>query len=173
MLLKFGGHVRDCRRRRDAMGRLMPLSDLVLAVREAFYRKVRGLNTRGSETDLTPLSTGQRLGKPNGGRISERYLAGFVDAEGSIMMARFRSGRYGTVNYRGRMTVANTNKILKAIQEEYGGILTEDPRAKPTWKRAFQLIWVHEGITRVLMTVRPFLVVKAHRQNFSLTSSSM
>ncbi len=151
-LLEFTEHVQKCERRRDELGRLLPLSEDETRVREAFFKRLRGLNRKGvpmsSQGEETPYSD-----RPGGkvGRISVRYLAGFIDGEGSLMITKSRSRKTGYVQYRPRISVSNTNRgILEEICHQYGGSIHEVGRGKPSWKPAYMLVWTEGPIANVL-----------------------
>lgn len=94
--------------------------------------------------------------------MSERYLAGFVDAEGSLMISRSRSRRYDTVNYRARATVSNTQEAVpREIRDTYGGILVEAPRVRAKWKSKFELVWTNGMVEDILARIQQCLRVKA------------
>ncbi len=169
-LLRFSNHIRRCRRERDRAGRLLPFSERELKIREEYYGYLRSLNARGRRFAGSPRPAPKYVASRwKGESIPERYLAGFIDAEGSLMIARSRSRRYGTICYRARITVSNTNRnILKEIQDEYGGILAEDPKAQVGWKNTFQLIWTNGMVGDLLRRVTPFLRVKGRQAEILL-----
>ncbi len=93
--------------------------------------------------------------------ISLRYLAGFVDGEGSITLAR-RKREWGTVEYCSRVSIANTNRrILEGIQQEYGGTLSDYCFRDPRWKPGHALIWTNAAAERLIERLQPELRVKA------------
>src|SRR5207249_4186389 len=82
-LLRFQNHLRACRRRRDQLGRLLPLSPRQREIRESFHRRLKSLNRRGP---TIPLSRGARSLRQVSRKVSTEYLAGFTDAEGSLIL---------------------------------------------------------------------------------------
>lgn len=152
-LMRFHDHVRGSPRRRDSKGHLLPLTPEEREYRAAYHAYVKRLNARGpvSETPSpsepgfadVPPSLEPRV------PISPEYLAGFVDAEGSIMIARYQGA--GQWLYRSRMTLTNTDRaVLAGIQEAYGGNLVDNRRPHPGWKQGFQIVWTGRMIDRVL-----------------------
>lgn len=161
-LLEFTEHLQKCERRRDELGRLLPLSEGETQVREAFFKRLRRLNRKGvprsSQCNETPDT--DRPGR-RGGRISARYLAGFIDGEGSLMITKSRSRKSGFVEYRARLTVTNTDRgILEEICHAYGGTIHELGRAKPSWKPGHMLVWTEGLIVNLLSLVDPHLRLK-------------
>ncbi len=58
------------------------------------------------------------------GKITPQYLAGFMDGEGSIMIARSSARNSNRVHYRARVDVANTDRrVLEEVRDQFGGIL--------------------------------------------------
>ncbi len=77
------------------------------------------------------------------------------------MIARTHVRRYGTVQYRARMSVANTEKrILEEIQKGYGGNMVVEPRKKASWRCLHQLVWTGPMVKEPLTAVGPHLRVK-------------
>jgi len=158
-LTQFVKHCWNSRRRRDQFGRLLPLSMRELEVREAFYRRLKHLNKRGA----TALARRGVAFSPRGGFriVSVKYLAGFIDAEGCLMIAKVNPLDCRNPLYRARLCVGNTNRrILEDTQKAYGGILTNHPAQKVAWKDAYQLVWTDRRVESVLNSVRPFLRIK-------------
>lgn len=111
-LLEFTEHLQKCKRRRDEAGRLLPYSKQEMELRKAFFGRLKRLNRKGAVKPA--LGSDQKpdyakIRREEGG-ISPRYLAGFVDGEGSLMITRSRSRKSGCVQYRARFTVTNTDR---------------------------------------------------------------
>jgi len=121
-LLLFNKHIQAGGRSRDRGGRLLPLSSRELKVREAFYKDLKRLNKRGPAGH----DHHRRMFLPrNQSRISPKYVAGFIDAEGSLMITKATVADCRTPQYHPRISVANTHRgVLAAIQHTYGGIIT-------------------------------------------------
>jgi hypothetical protein len=89
-----------------------------------------------------------------------RYLAGFVDGEGSIGIAKV--GPAGGKGYAIRLQIVNTNlSVLREIRREYGGHIT---RRKPENVTRHRVTW-RLGIggnmlLRLLQRLRPHLIIK-------------
>jgi len=158
-LLEFQEHVRRCRRTRDSGGRLQRLTKGELIFRENFHDRLKRLNERG----VTRGSEGRRRERRLRPKtpLSPRYLAGFIDGEGSLMIARWTSPRYTRVYYKPRISIANTHKeVLQQIQQVYGGILANQPPRKAAWRFAYQLIWTDGIVGPLLSVVKPYLIIK-------------
>src|SRR5437667_6261667 len=158
-LLEFQEHVRRCRRTRDSGGRLQRLTKGELIFRESFHDRLKRLNERG----VTRGSEGRRRERRLRPKtpLSPRYLAGFIDGEGSLMIARWTSPRYTRVYYKPRISIANTHKeVLQQIQQVYGGILANQPPRKAAWRFAYQLIWTDGMVGPLLSVIRPYPVIK-------------
>ena len=95
--------------------------------------------------------------------ISDEYLAGFVDAEGSLMIAKFRATSPGKWYYRARASLDNVDgQVLKEIQGTYGGILFRPRRRKSGWRVVYKLVWTGDRTQRLL---NPILLTFASRGN--------
>jgi len=158
-LLAFQEHVRRCRRTRDSRGRLLPMSKGELSFREGLHKRLKHLNMRGV-IRASEHSMGGRRPRPTR-PPSPKYLAGFIDGEGSLMIAKWKSPRNARVYYKPRISIANTNKeILEQIQQRYGGILANQPPRKAAWRFSYQLIWTDGRVGPLLSVVRPYLRIK-------------
>jgi len=158
-LREFVFHVRGSRRRRDRLGRLLSLSGRELIIRDTFYRRLKLLNKRGSVSVSRGHDNTAR--KSESRTISSEYLAGFIDAEGCLMIARSESRRHRGLQYRARVCVSNTDRvILEDLQRAFGGILVNQPAAKIGWKHAYQLVWSDRMVEQLLLSALPYLQVK-------------
>ncbi len=158
-LLEFQEHIRRYRRTRDSKGRLLPMSKGELSFREEFHRRLKHLNVRG----VTRGSAHSRRERRHGPTLplSPKYLAGFIDGEGSLMIARWKSPQYTRAYYKPRVSISNTNReVLEEVQQIYGGILANQPPRKAAWRFAYQLIWTDGMVGPLLSVIRPFLVIK-------------
>jgi hypothetical protein len=160
VLLRFAGHIRKCRRARDGRGRLLPLSDRELRVRERFHERLRRLNARGSASIVLRGRQGRDRRPRISTVLSPEYLAGFIDGEGSLMISRWADSmnlpRYGS-----RIAVSNTDRlVLEEIQQIFGGLVFNQPRARIGWKDAHALIWTGPRARKLLPIVAPYLRVK-------------
>jgi len=158
-LLSFDRRIRGGRRLRDRSGRLLPLTERELRTREQFYSKLKRLNRRGPvDRPNYPRELQHRLRSG----ISAKYLAGFIDAEGSLMITKARRPDCRTPQYHPRIALANTHRgVLEAIQHTYGGIITDQPARKAEWKDAYQLVWTDRMIESLLSSVAAHLRVKS------------
>jgi len=166
VLHRFHQHLQKCFRRRDRLGHLLPLSARQLEIREGFYRRIKALNRRGS----TGQPERQRGLSPGRGSqtISAKYLAGFIDAEGCLMLAKVRHVGWNP-QYTPRVQVCNTNRaILEDLRRSFGGILARQPRRVPGWKDADQLVWTGRRVKPLLLAVRPFLQIKTRQARLLL-----
>jgi hypothetical protein len=158
-LLAFDERIQSGHRFRDSKGRLLPLPAFELRAREAIYLKLKQLNQRGT------VKRGTSSNRTNGSSrstVSPKYLAGFLDADGSLMITRARQARSRTYQYRPRISVANTKRhVLDRIQGTYGGVLTDQPARDPKWSHGYQLVWTDGSVERLLGAVREHLIVRA------------
>src|SRR5881628_3015542 len=160
-LLAFDQRIRAGRRVRDAAGRLLPLARREIRFRQTVYNRVKRMNRRGSEGQRTILTKAVSLSQPN---VSARYVAGFIDAEGSLMIIRTRAAGCRTPQYHPRVTVTNTHlDVLRAIQYRFGGIIANQPARNAAWKREYQLVWTDGMIESLLRRVEPHLRVKVRQ----------
>jgi len=160
-LLAFDRGIQAGHRLRDKAGRLLPLTPRDVRSRQAFYDRLKRMNRRGPESQRNfPTSTVS----PRRARVSARYVAGFVDAEGSLMIIRTRTADCRTLQYHPRVTVTNTHlDVLRAIQYRFGGIIANQPARNAAWKRGYQLVWTDGMIESLLRRVEPHLRVKVRQ----------
>jgi LAGLIDADG DNA endonuclease family protein len=157
-LIAFDERIQAGRRSRDPKGRLLPLSLAEVGARESVYLRLKQLNRRGA---------GNHRVKPNQNsailsKLSATYLAGFIDAEGSLMITKARVTGPRMYQYRARITVSNTKReVLEAIQHTYGGILSDEPARDPAWSPSYQLIWTDGVVGLLLSSVKEQLRVRA------------
>jgi hypothetical protein len=166
VLHQFVRHLHRCRRRRDRFGRLLPLSARDLEVRRALYRRIKELNRRGA----TAHTRRQKnfVTRSRSRTLSVRYLAGFIDAEGSLGLRKVHHQGWNP-QYAPRVTVCNTNRaILEDLQHSFGGILAHQPRRVPGWKDADQLVWTGRKVKPLLLAVKPFLEIKRRQARILL-----
>ncbi|MFQ6012280.1 MAG: hypothetical protein ACE5LS_01360 [Thermoplasmata archaeon] len=165
-LLEFLEHLGMCRRDRDRKGRLLPLSREEIRIREAYYRRLKHLNLRGQNPRRqVAVEQGDSDSQDQkADRISPEYLAGFIDAEGCLAISRTHARKYGTIQYRPRVTLSNTHgQTLSQIQRDYGGLVYRYPRAKVGWKDSYTLVWTEGLIPIVLSLVSPHLRIKGRQ----------
>jgi LAGLIDADG endonuclease len=155
-LLEFNEHVRACRRIRDPGGRLLRLTERELVVRAAFHDRLRRLNMKGKS-----VCPGASLNSsPSRTNLSSTYLAGFIDAEGCLMIPKSTDAN-GRSHYSARISVGNTDRsVLEEIRAQFGGIMTNHPPQKVGWSYAYQLIWSDGMVESLLKAVMPYLVAK-------------
>jgi len=95
--------------------------------------------------------------------ITVEYLAGFVDGEGYLGIARIRR-RGRSPEYCLRICVYNTNlAILEEIRDTFGGNMSAIEQRRPFWKPSFALIWTNAAAAKIVATLAPFLTVKAEQ----------
>jgi hypothetical protein len=97
-------------------------------------------------------------------KISNKYIAGFVDGEGHIsVVRRIKSGRNG-FNYAPVIMITNTNKkVLELIRENIGGRLIESISITSYTDRdkIFRItINKSELVVDVLNKIIPYLIIK-------------
>ena len=155
-LLEFNEHVNTCRRTRDSAGHLLPLTEEALGVRAVFHARLRRLNMKGKSVRSYPPARSS----PNQTHVSAAYLAGFIDAEGCLMIPK-ATGANGRSHYHARISVGNTDRsVLEEIRAQFGGIMTNHPPGKVGWSYAYQLIWTDGMVESLLNAVMPYLLAK-------------
>ncbi len=155
-LLEFTAHVKACRRIRDSGGHLLPLTESELGVRVAFHDRLRRLNMKGKS--VCPEAT--LHSPPLRAKLSARYLAGFIDAEGCLMIPKSTDAN-GRSHYGARISVGNTNRpVLEEIRSQFGGIMTNHPHEKTGWSYSYQLVWSQGMVESLLKAVMPYLLAK-------------
>jgi len=159
VLLQFQRHVERCTRIRDSLGHLLPLSDREREIRESFYQRVKHLNTR--DVAVRRLMRGGNRKRRKSRTLSDRYLAGFIDGEGSLMINKAENRKNWNPSYRPRISISNTDRfVLEEIRQTYGGILVYEPRVHRGWNNAYQLIWVGGMVAQVISSIKPYLQIK-------------
>ena len=169
-LLDFADHLRGCHRTRNRYGQLLPLSRRELRIRRTIYKRLKLLNARGPPSNafrrLASKFGRARLGK---GGVSAKYLAGFVDAEGSLMISKRKGPRCVRPTYRARVSISNTDRaVLNDIQRAYGGILANQPPRKAAWKHSYQLVWTEGMVAQLLSSIAPHLQLKRKQAKVAL-----
>jgi len=160
-LLGFQVHIRRCGRTRDAKGRLRPLSESQLEIREIFYRRLKRLNARGAKPPSSRPEAGSDMRAENSVETSRDYLAGFIDAEGCLAIAKVRDRSTNRPRYSGRISVSNTDRrVLDGIREIYGGIFVNRPPPRASWKHLYQVVWTGGMVGELLSKVGPYLRIK-------------
>ena len=98
--------------------------------------------------------------------ISWEYLAGMIDADGSIGTTRTGKNR----NVIGRVALANTNhEFLKTIQAQFDGNLYLSKKgSKPGWKPYGSLHWTNRFAEKILIEIIPFLIIKQEQGKLCL-----
>jgi len=158
VLIAFDELIRAGRRSRDPKGRLLPLSLGELRARDSVYLRLKQLNRRGAGSHQPNKE--QNSTTPS--KVSAKYVAGFIDAEGSLMITKARAKGPRAYRYHPRIAVANTKRdVLEAIQGTYGGILAYQPARDPAWSPSYQLIWTGGRVRPLLSSVKKQLRVRA------------
>ena len=161
-LIRFAEHIRQCERRRDSGGRLLSMSDEDVRIREAFHSQLKQLNRRGASSlsSVAPEAAEDRGGTKVVG-VTAEYLAGLVDAEGSLMISKSVDAKSHRAQYGLRIAVSSTDKsVLEDVRDVYGGIVVDQPAGREGWRDAYQLVWSSGMSKRLLPVVGPHLRVK-------------
>ncbi len=159
ILLKFHEHVQDGHRARDCQGRLLALTTHELEFRAKIFVRLRELNARGSRKESTRLA--RKVRRPSLAPVSAKYLAGFIDGEGSLMIPKWTDSASGRTHYRARIAVASSDRVvLEEIRRTFGGILVSQSFPGTKWKASFQLVWSDGMVDTVLSSVAPHLRIK-------------
>lgn len=73
--------------------------------------------------------------------MSPEYLAGFTDAEGSLILAKVRIIDRWNLQYVPRVCIDNTDRaVLEDLQRDFGGILANQVARNARWKRGYKLV---------------------------------
>ncbi len=158
-LLRFQAHVNESARSRDSAGRLQPITRREQRIRARFHAQLKAMNRRGSP--VRSWGKSRANSSVHEVRVSAEYLAGFVDAEGSLMIAKFRAARPGKWYSRARASLDNVDgQVLREIQRAYGGILFRQRRGKSGWRVVYKLVWTGDRTKSLLHLILPHLRVK-------------
>lgn len=96
--------------------------------------------------------------------IDKRWLAGFIDGEGTIGLRRRKDARlrkgYGIDPY---VSITNTNlNVLKEIQKTFGGSIGVTHDKIGNHRKVYRLrILSHEDILKILEDIKPHLLLKS------------
>jgi hypothetical protein len=98
--------------------------------------------------------------------ISWEYLAGMIDADGSIGTTLTGANR----NVVGRVIVANTNQnFLHTLKEHFGGYVMINKKGfKENWKPYGCITWTNRKAELILTNVLPFLIIKKKQAELCL-----
>ena len=88
------------------------------------------------------------------------YLAGIIDGEGCLTIG---AGRKGNItNYNSIIMIASTDeRLIKWLQNNFGGNYYTSKRTSPKWKQAY--IWrflKKKDIEVLLLAILPYLIIK-------------
>jgi len=156
-LLAFDKRLQVVKRSRDRDGRLLPYSSRELRARETFYKRLKWLNRRG----VRRWNRQNATSRAGAWRLSAKYVAGFIDAEGALMITRSFPADCRSPQHHGRVSVSNTKRnVLDAIHGRYGGILTYQPARQAGWSHGYQLVWTNGMIIALLRAVGRHLRIK-------------
>jgi len=106
-----------------------------------------------------------------GEKISIQYIAGFFDGEGGVYVTQKTDKRFGkgilVRNIRCQVTNGDI-KVLKMIQQKYGGVIREKQREEG-WKPVFYLeIASQKDILKFLQDIEPYLIVKKEQVKLAI-----
>ena len=153
-LLRFQAHVNESARSRDPAGRLLPASQRERRIRARFHTQLRSMNRRGNLARSWGKT--QTNSPVHNARISDEYLAGFVDAEGSLMIAKFRATSPGNWYYRARASLDNVDghvlRKFKGLTEAFFSSSAAGSQAG-----ALCTNWSGQGIGRSALCVQSCL----------------
>jgi len=88
------------------------------------------------------------------------YVAGIIDAEGSIFMSKVIAG--GNVYYYPRVSVSNTNKEILSVLESYGGKVRCQPMKGKLGNKQVR-VWAlqkQNSVLSLIQNIGPYLIVK-------------
>ena len=99
--------------------------------------------------------------------IPVQCLAGFVDGEGYLGLARIRR-HHRSPEYCLRLSIYNTNRmILEDIQRTTGGTMSVIGQRQAGWKVSYALIWTNAAAAKLIRKIKPFLIVKSEQSKHS------
>jgi hypothetical protein len=102
-------------------------------------------------------------------KLDLRYIAGFMDADGCIAIARFSKPGSIHVRYQPRVTATNCDRrIPDAIQKQFGGSVHQTRVATGKHRCTYNWIAVSKTATDFIEAVYPFLVVKKEQAKLVL-----
>ncbi len=104
--------------------------------------------------------------------VTNAYIAGIVDGEGSISMykAVSRTGGVDGKRYRVRCSIANTNLEMLEFTKNYfgaGSIYTSKPKAKH--KVVYMLYFYDNQAHQVIKAIRPYLIIKKKQADVAIS----
>lgn len=103
-------------------------------------------------------------------RVPWKYLAGFIDGEGTIdvQITNVRGNNY--VRPRVRVTQANSGRfLLERIHNSLGGFLQDRPSKNPKWQDSTSLEWPgYKKACPLLRNIVNHLVLKREQARFVL-----
>ncbi len=89
-------------------------------------------------------------------QLSEQYLAGIVDGEGTISISK-KSGKF----YAYIRVYNNSRPLLERLQKRFGGgSITDSREATETHAASFTLEWSHDKAIKIGRSILPFLILK-------------
>ena len=97
-------------------------------------------------------------------KISRQYVAGFLDGEGTVTWKKTRNDHMSRgFRYTPHIMLSNTNlKLLKRIQQQYGGTITKVSRKKrkSNHKIGYKLEFTSRKALNFAKTIFPFTIDK-------------
>ena len=98
--------------------------------------------------------------------ISWEYMAGMIDADGSIGTTTTGAKR----NVVGRVIIANTNQeFLYTLKAQFGGTISiRKQGAKEGWKPFGSISWTNRQAEHILVNILPFLLIKKKQAELCL-----
>lgn len=105
--------------------------------------------------------------------ISPQYLAGAIDADGCVGIAKMaQTVRGKSLRYDARLQLTNTNlPFLELVKAQYGGhikIANRGANTSPKWKTGYQLCWGTKSSEVVIRQILPYLIIKKERAELAL-----
>jgi hypothetical protein len=89
-------------------------------------------------------------------QLSEQYLAGIIDGEGTISISKKEGKLYAYIR-----VYNNSRPLLERLQKRFGGgSITESREATEKHAASFTLEWSHDKAIEIGRLVLPFLILK-------------
>ena len=101
--------------------------------------------------------------------ISPQYLAGFIDADGSIFMQEHKTWKTHTIVYPVVAAGCTDKMLIEAIHSSYGGVIARDIKPKRGRLFYYYNTWSGQKAQHLLVLVAPFLIIKQNQAALALT----
>lgn len=102
-------------------------------------------------------------------KLDLRYIAGFLDADGCVAIARYQKPGSIHTRYQPRVTATNCDRrIPDALQKMFGGSVHKTKVTTAKHRATYNWIAVSKTATDFIEAIYPFLVVKKKQAELAL-----